>query len=136
MIRGIGASVRGMAVEQRRSEVIANNVANVNTDGFKRSVAVSGEFEQMLLHRLGDGAGSGDSGGAVGLLGHGAEVVEIVEDPTPGAPLEGGGARSNVDLAQELTDLIITLRSFQANQRALTMQDRTLGRAVSDLGKV
>lgn len=231
MIRGVEASRRGMAVEQTRTEVLANNVANMNTPGFKRSVAVSGEFQQMLLRRLDDQAGQEPP--VVGTLGNGAAVEAVVsilrqgdlvetgreldfalEGPgefvlqgpdglaytrngafritgegvlvtTEGYPvlmrtaggqlvpvtgltsppavepdgtlllngqplgrlaLENAGPdtrvhsrmleASNVELAQEMADLIVALRSFQVNQRALQMQDETLGRAVSEIGKL
>ena len=39
------ASASGMLAQQIRTEVIANNLANVNTTGFKRSRA---PFEDLL----------------------------------------------------------------------------------------
>src|SRR5215217_4565786 len=39
----------GMAAQQTRTEVIANNLANVNTTGFKRSRA---QFEDLLYQTL------------------------------------------------------------------------------------
>lgn len=216
-----------MAWEQVRTDVIANNVANVNTNGFKRSVAVGSEFAQMVLQRLGDALSNSDDSPEVGKLGHGAALAEVVQDLAGGAllltesPLDvalvgpgeftfqgpdgpgytrdgafrldsagrlvtsdgypvlvggtpagsagqslsiqtdgtvlidgapagrldiRGGAetalavqaleRSNVDMAQELTDLITALRAFQVNQRAMQMQDQTLSRVVTEIGKV
>ena len=43
----------GMAAQQTRSEVIANNLANVNTTGFKRSRA---HFEDLLYQTVQSGA--------------------------------------------------------------------------------
>lgn len=225
MIRGFSASRSGMAWEQTRTDVIANNVANVNTSGFKRSLALGTEFGAVLLSRLGDPAGTVPP--KVGFLGAGSKLDRIVTDTVQGAveatgqPLDvmldgpgeftflgaggpaytragnfhrdaagvlvtadgypvlvggapvGAGARtleigdggvvtvdgrnagtfdlrgangtrvvtgslerSNVDLAQEMTDLITALRSFQANQRALQMQDETLAKTVSDVGRL
>jgi len=39
----------GMAAQQTRTEVIANNLANVNTTGFKRSRA---QFEDLLYQTM------------------------------------------------------------------------------------
>lgn len=77
MIRGFGASKTGMAVEQARTDVLANNLANMNTTGFKKSVAVSAEFESMLLQRMGDSA-SGQAP-AVGFLGNGSVLSQVVQ---------------------------------------------------------
>lgn len=42
---GLRASASGMRAQQTRIDTIANNLANVNTTGFKRSRA---NFEDML----------------------------------------------------------------------------------------
>ncbi len=50
----------GMAAQQRRVEVISNNLANVNTTGFKRSRA---HFEDLLYQTVqGPGVGGADQG--------------------------------------------------------------------------
>ena len=43
------AAATGMAAQQTRVEVIANNLANVNTPGFKRSRA---QFEDLLYQTV------------------------------------------------------------------------------------
>lgn len=232
MIRGINASKLGMAVEQLRTDVLANNLANINTAGFKRSAAASGEFARMLVQRQEDATDVTEP--IIGTLGNGAQVVQVMTfdhqgDITetgraldlaiegPGAflalrpdgsllqtrngafqqmadgsittaegfpvlieglaggrmPLVALGAQpefqpdgmvlvdgqpvgrlamegaapetrlhvrsleaSNVDLAQEMSEVIMALRSYQVNQRALQVQDETLGRAVTEIGKV
>ena len=49
MIRGLYASARGMAVEQKKQEVISNNLANSNTVGFKKDVVLVRSFSEELL---------------------------------------------------------------------------------------
>jgi flagellar basal-body rod protein FlgG len=71
-----------MAWEQTRTDVIANNVANINTDGFRRSVAVGKEFGDMLLRRIGD---QQPSGPLIGHMGSGATVDQVVQDKTEGS---------------------------------------------------
>lgn len=83
MIRGwyIGAS--GMNAQQNRLDVISNNLANVDTTAYKKDVAVSKSFSELLLRRTnGDGVyafseGSFDSMPIVGKLGLGVETNEI-----------------------------------------------------------
>lgn len=81
MIKGMGASRAGMSWEQTRTEVIGNNLANINTDGFKRSTAVGAEFARVLIHRLGDQSTEAQ---AIGDLGHGAIAAAITADLTQG----------------------------------------------------
>lgn len=47
---------RGLAAANLRHEVISNNIANVNTPGFKRSDVI---FESMLLREMGMDAEDG-----------------------------------------------------------------------------
>ena len=86
MIRGwyIGAS--GMNGEQNRLDVISNNLANVDTTGYKRDVRVSKSFSELLLRRTNaDGVyetpfGSADAAPIIGKLGLGIETNEQFTD--------------------------------------------------------
>lgn len=49
MLRALSTAATGMEAQQSRVEVIANNLANVNTPGFKRSRA---EFQDLLYQVL------------------------------------------------------------------------------------
>lgn len=54
MIRGLYTSASGMLAGVMLTDVVTNNIANVNTAGFKKDVAVSKEFREMLLYRIND----------------------------------------------------------------------------------
>ena len=54
MWRGLYTAATGMITESRRTDVIANNLANVNTTGFKKDEAVTSDFEPMLIRRIDD----------------------------------------------------------------------------------
>jgi len=43
---------------------------------------------------------------------------------------------SNVDVARETVDMMAMFRTYEINQRILTMIDETLGRAVNDIGRL
>lgn len=47
MIKSLNTAATGMQAQQTNMDVIANNMANVNTSGFKKSRA---EFEDLLYH--------------------------------------------------------------------------------------
>ena len=63
MWRGLYTAATGMITEQKRTDVISNNIANAATTGFKRDYAVHREFEKMLIRRVYDH----EDGGTVGL---------------------------------------------------------------------
>ena len=54
MWRGLYTAATGMISEQKRTDVIANNIANAATTGYKRDVAVHKEFHKMLIQRVND----------------------------------------------------------------------------------
>jgi flagellar basal-body rod protein FlgF len=86
MIRGwyIGAS--GMNAQQNRLDAISNNLANVDTTGYKRDITVSKNFSELLLRRTNaDGVyqtpfGSADAAPVIGKLGLGVETNENYTD--------------------------------------------------------
>lgn len=49
---------------------------------------------------------------------------------------QGSLEQSNVDMNTELTNMIISMRSYQANQRVFTSIDETLGKAVNQVGSL
>ena len=62
MIRSLNTSASGMEAQQFRIDVIANNMANVNTVGFKKSRA---EFQDLFYQEVrGADAGSGENRGS------------------------------------------------------------------------
>lgn len=44
--------------------------------------------------------------------------------------------RSNVDVSRAMTDMLSTYRSFEANQKVLQAYDRSMDKAVNEVGKV
>lgn len=88
MLRGLYTAASGMLSEVIRNDATANNLANANTVGFKRDVALSRDFASILIQRLYDGPGAP----AIGRMGLGAVVDDIVPELTPGAVRQTGGA--------------------------------------------
>lgn len=52
MSRGLYTAAAAMIADAERFEAISNNLANVNTHGFKRQQTVHHDFEQGLLRRM------------------------------------------------------------------------------------
>jgi flagellar basal-body rod protein FlgG len=62
MIRAMWSAASGMAAQQLNIDVIANNLANVNTTGFKRSRA---DFEDLMYQTLRQAGATTATGGQV-----------------------------------------------------------------------
>ncbi|MBR6153620.1 MAG: flagellar basal-body rod protein FlgF [Treponema sp.] len=102
MIRGwyIGAS--GMNAQQNRLDAISNNLANVDTTGFKKDIPVSKSFSELLIRRtVADGVyktslGSNDVAPIIGTIGLGVETNELYTDFDQGS---FKSTETNTDLA-------------------------------------
>ena len=95
MWRGLYTAGAGMITETKRTDTIANNLANANTTGYKRDDAINREFAPMLIRRIDDskmqndvtsfkGFSVGGNAPVVGTLGLGSYIDEIATDHTQG----------------------------------------------------
>lgn len=91
MVRGLYSAAAGMMAQQVRVDVIANNLANVDTPGYKRDMVSFRTFPEMLISRLGRAPKRN-----IGSLTTGSIVDEITTSYRPG-PLRDTG--SPLDLA-------------------------------------
>lgn len=72
-----------MTAQMHRMDAVSNNLANVNTTGYKRDTAVMKSFPQLLMRRFHDNTevqlplGSIDRAPVVGKLGTGVETNEV-----------------------------------------------------------
>lgn len=80
MIRGIYTGASGMVAESTRTDVISNNLANANTAGFKKDVAVAKDFASVLITRINDGPNAP----VIGSLGRGVMVDEVATEHSTG----------------------------------------------------
>ena len=83
MIRGLYTAGSGMRAQQFRLDAVANNLANVATDGYKKDVAAFKAFPELLIRRQDDDGvyqhpfGSADAAPIVGKMGTGVELNEL-----------------------------------------------------------
>lgn len=99
MIKGLYTAASGMMVQLAKQDVVANNIANSNTNGYKRQLAVTSSFPQMLISRM-EGNPSGNhitnNVESVGGLGTGVGLAGIYTDFSMGSLL---GTGNNEDFA-------------------------------------
>src|SRR5438876_2865475 len=76
-------SVTGMLANQRQLEVVSNNLANINSTGFKRAVAHTTDvgYQAGLTAPVGPGGASVRITG----IGQGTQLADINHDFVPGA---------------------------------------------------
>jgi len=111
MVSGIYSSLSGLAVAQKKINAVAHNTANANTDGFKKHRTLHQEVQPQ--------------GGVT-------STVEQVDTPGPVVYRETETGLtpvelSNVDLGEEAVNLLLGKRLFEANLRALEVQNDTVG---------
>lgn len=87
MLRGMYTGAAGMVVQQNRLDALSNNLANVDTTGYKRDAPIQKAFPELLIRRMSDDGirtfplrsfpvGSYDVAPVVGRLGTGVETNE------------------------------------------------------------
>jgi flagellar basal-body rod protein FlgG len=102
MVRGWYTAASGMRAQQWRLDAVANNLANVDTDGYKREQAAFKAFPELLLRRMKDDGqylhpfGSADVAPIIGRLGTGVEFNELYVSHEQGAMKE---TQSDFDVA-------------------------------------
>jgi flagellar basal-body rod protein FlgG len=91
-----------MRAQQWKLDAVANNLANVDVDGYKKDTAVHKAFPELLMRRMNDDGvtrnpfGSGDAAPIIGKLGIGVEVNELFTIFDQGAMKE---SQSDFDVA-------------------------------------
>ena len=104
MVRGLYTGASGMVVQMNRMDEIANNLANVDLNGYKKDTAIQKAFPELLIRRMNDDGmhtfpmGSVDSSPIVGRLGTGVETNEVYTNFAQGAMKQ---TENDFDLALE-----------------------------------
>lgn len=145
VFRGFDIAGAGMRAELQRSEMVASNLANMHRTGnaqkepYRRKQLV---FEELLLEQQ---SGPVGRGGQVGGVAAGVQVAQVVEDQTPfpvfyqpghrDADASGQVLGSNVDLFQELVDMQVIERSFDANLQALRSYRGMLQNTITNMSR-
>lgn len=90
MLRGLYTAWTGMANEQKRLDVISNNMANSNTVGYKDERVTSQAFDQVLGIKIRDGSQAYHNQ-AIGHLSLGVKIGEVYTDYSQGSIRQTSG---------------------------------------------
>lgn len=117
MIDPIDAALSAMTAFRKKMDVTSNNIANVNTNKFKKSRVTMQEG------------------------GNGGVQAQIQKVNTPGIPRDAiendriaEVESSNVDLAEELTGMIPTQTAYSANLKTMKTADEMIGALLDVIG--
>lgn len=92
MVHSLYAATSGMVAELIGHDVIAGNLANVDTPGYKRDIAITGSFQQEMVRSIArSGRGGQVEAAPVGVLGYGSYVHSIGSDHSQGPLIETQG---------------------------------------------
>ena len=110
MIVGMYSSISGLQALGKKLEGTSHNIANVNTDEFKKT-------KVTLLE-----------GKPLGVTVHTEQIntpgPQVLEQTSNGSELI---EKSNVELSEEIPNLMLTRRFYQANLKTLKVADDMLG---------
>ena len=118
MISGIYNALSGLFAFRTKIDVTAHNVANLDTDGFKKSRVVMEEQP---------------SGGVRARIEPVNTPGSMILDPS------SSGSRivekSNVDISEAMIDLITARRSYEANLATIKTENELLGGLLDTLDR-
>jgi flagellar basal-body rod protein FlgC len=113
MFNAIGTAGTGLQTYHTWLDAIANNIANINDTAPTNGQVFRAEFVQARA--LGPGPDGAGSGVAIAAITHGGNGVIAQEPDNPIADADGNVRRADVDLSQQMGDIIMAQRAFQAN---------------------
>lgn len=145
MFRGMSASASALTAGRLTMDVIANNIANMNTTRtdaggpYRRRYVVQApraESFQAALDLETDRTGTATGGGVqVTSIAEDKAPFRLKHDPThPDADADGMVRLPNVDLLQEMTDLMLATRWYEANVTAFNA-GKALAQKALEIGR-
>ncbi|MCI0542019.1 MAG: flagellar basal body rod protein FlgC [Verrucomicrobiales bacterium] len=139
LLTGINSTASALTAERVRMDVISQNIANANTTrdvngkAYQRQQVV---FETLLNQQqaLG-GSVHGDGGVRIARVERDSRPARLVFNPThPDADEEGLVAMPNINIHEEMADLMVSSRAYEANlavvqtARAMALQTLAIGK--------
>ena len=116
MTQAINAALSALGALGKKLSVTANNIANVDTDGFKKSRAI---LQDADPYGVTVSISKGETAGGVVPSGDGTALLK---------------ESSKVDLGEEIINLKLTERAFEANVKSIKAEKEMTGKLLDILG--
>ncbi|MGL4736434.1 MAG: flagellar basal-body rod protein FlgF [Cellulosilyticaceae bacterium] len=91
MIRGLYVAATGMNVQSKKMDIISNDLANVNTTGYKKDQVVIGSFPELLTYRIQDKQNNMPNDAPIGRMTFGAKIDDVVTQFVQGSLVKTDG---------------------------------------------
>ncbi len=90
MLKGLYTAYTGMINEQHRMDTMTNNLANADTNGYKKEGATSQSFDRVLAYKIKDTSEAGNLPKRLGTMSMGVKIGENYVDYSQGSFKETG----------------------------------------------
>ncbi|KAF1302006.1 flagellar basal body rod protein FlgC [Enterococcus saccharolyticus] len=135
IFNGLNINASGLSLERFKLDTISTNIANVNTaqtiesDAYRKKTVA---FSESLKNVQQSNALTNKQSYGVRIDGiREDDTVNLSYDPTnPAADENGYVEQSNVNVADEMIEMIQTLRTYEANASAVEMNKSMLRKAL------
>lgn len=91
MVKGLYTAWTGMVQQEKQMDVLTNNLANANTNGFKKEGVTAQSFDDMLAYKIKDASEGYRLAKRLGVNNPGVKIGEGYTDFSQGPMKETGG---------------------------------------------
>ncbi|HBC95883.1 MAG TPA: flagellar basal body rod protein FlgC [Clostridium sp.] len=133
-------SASGLSAERLRMDTIASNMANVETtrgangQPYRRKVAVFQENLQSELNKNGQYEVVPKGVKAVGVVEDASPFKQVYDPTNPDADANGYVSMPNVNILNEMSDMMVATRSYEADVSAIDAEKSMFSKAL-EIGK-
>lgn len=130
-------SASGLSAERLRMDTVASNIANVNTtrgengQPYRRKIAV---FQENLASAMNPETGNYDNKllgvKAVGIAEDQSPFRKVYDPSNPDADKDGYVNMPNVNILNEMADMMVASRSYEANVNAVNSEKSMFSKAL------
>jgi flagellar basal-body rod protein FlgC len=121
----------GLVTHRKWLDAVSDNIANMN-DATSTSQSA---FQERMVQAQAVDYGSGDGGVQVAGIQYGSSTGRVVYEPSnPLADSEGNVRYPDIDLGDQMTQMMMAQRGYQANLQAMQAATQTY-QAALQLGK-
>lgn len=130
-------SASGLSAERLRMDTVASNIANVNTtrgengQPYRRKIAV---FQENLASAMNPETGNNDNKllgvKAVGIAEDQSPFRRVYDPSNPDADKDGYVNMPNVNILNEMADMMVASRSYEANVNAVNSEKSMFSKAL------
>ena len=140
MFSTVNVSASGLTAQRLRMDLIADNIANVNTtrtdDGipYRRKLAIFKErnssFTNSLASKMSGRNNTGEGVEVAGIREDNSPFKTVYKPNHPDANQDGYVEMPNINITSEMVDMISASRAYEANVTALNTSKRMAMKAL------